>query len=129
MATVTATRYARATNGRRNTEIIQYFGISATNTDITIASLTDTRPRRLVSVSIKYSANSSTTVTVTHNYLGGPGGTSYDVLLNSTALAAQTDYIFLPSEEIWLSGNDTVTVLAPAVAAATAAVVIEVEIA
>ena len=92
-----------------------------------MASLTDTRPRRLISVTVKYSAAASTTVTVTHDTLGGPGS-GYSVLLNSTALSAQTDYVFQPTGDYFISGNDTITVVAPLLAAQTAKVIITTEI-
>lgn len=126
MATVVATKYERGTSGLRNTSIEQFYGVSASNTDITMLSLTDTRPRRLVSVTVKYGAAASTTVTVTHN-LSVPGST-YDVLLNSTALTADTDYMFQPTGDYFISGGDTITVLAPALAGQTARVVITTEV-
>lgn len=128
MATVVATKYEKTVGSDNAFVVQQHYGVSASATDITIASIANLKPARLVSVSVKYSAAASTTVTVTQNYLGGPTGTTYDVLLNSTALSAQTDYLFQPDSDFYINGGDTITVLAPALAAATASVVITLEV-
>lgn len=127
MAVVVATKYERGTSQLTNTSIEQFYGTSGSGVEITMASLTDTRPRRLISVTVKYSAAASTTVTVTHDTLGGPGS-GYSVLLNSTALVAQTDYVFQPTGDYFISGGDTITTVAPLLAAGTAKVIITTEV-
>ncbi len=127
MAVVIATKYERGTSQLTNTSIEQFYGTSGSGVEITMASLTDTRPRRLISVTVKYSAAASTTVTVTHDTLGEPGS-GYSILLNSTALIAQTDYVFQPTGDYFISGNDTVTVVAPLLTAGTAKIIITTEV-
>ena len=133
MAVVTATRYARATGGRRDTDITQYYAISASGTAITTSSLGDTRPRKLVSVTIHYSAAASTAVLITVNYVGlttaaGASATTYDTTLTNPTLSAATDYVYQPTGEFILSGLDTVTVTATPAASNTAAIVITTEV-
>lgn len=127
MATVTATKYEKPQMGK-GVSVAQYFGVSAAATDITMSSIATNQPCRLVSVSVKYGGSASTTITVTHNYLGGPGGSTYDVLLNSTTLSAATDYVFQPPSDWYVNGGDTITVVAPALSGQTARVVITLEV-
>lgn len=127
MAVVAATKYEKTTL-RDGASVVQFYGVSASATDITISSIAATQPARLISVSVKYGAAASTAITVTHNYLGGPGGTTYDVLLDSTTLSADTDYAFLPSSDWYVNGGDTITVVAPALSGQTARVVITMEV-
>jgi len=48
--------------------------------------------------------------------------------LNSTALVAQTDYVFQPTGAYFISGGDTITTVAPLLAAGTAKVIITTEV-
>lgn len=75
--------------------------------------------RRLMLVTVKYSGAASTTITVTIN---SGAGAAYDVLLDSTLLSAATDYVYIPDEEILLASDDSLDVVAPAVAAVTSAI-------
>lgn len=132
MAAITPTKYSRVTGGRRDTDVETFFGTSASASSDTMVAppvaTATTRPRRLVSVTVKYSAAASVTVTVTKNFIGSTGGTAYDVLLNSQAMGGGTDYVFTPTNDIFVNGGDTVTVSVPSVAAATAAITVEYEV-
>ncbi len=93
---------------------------SAANTALTVTVPTG-RLRRLLLVTIKYSGAASVTVTVT---LNSGAGSTYDVLLASTALSAETDFTFTPDEETLLSDDDAIDVLAPAVVGVTSAITV-----
>lgn len=110
-------------SGRRTQ---QWYGTSAEATEITISSA-GKGARRLVSVSVKYGGSASTTITVTHNY-ATIGGTTYDVLLDSTTLSSDTDYVFYPPADHYMGESDTITVVAPLLAGQTARVVITLEV-
>lgn len=144
MATVLATLKGGTLRFTGN-QLEQWYGVSGTNTDITmlggplgtdatLANGTARGVRRLMMVTVQYSGAASTTVTVTLNYsnvTGAPGGGGtaggYDVLLDSTALSAAQTYVFRPTGTVDLDVGDTITVLAPALASQVARVVITFE--
>lgn len=122
MATVAPTK--KETRGIDGRSVIHEYGTSASNTDITI-STGSSGVRQLMGVTVKYGGAASTTITITHNFLGGPGGTTYDVLLKSQALSAAADFFWQPDAPWYLQDGDTVTVVAPALSGQTTRVLIE----
>lgn len=131
MATVVSKLKNNHARSGRSVDIEQWYGTSATNTIITMASGGGVAAqsdgfRRLVSVSVKFSGAASVTCTVTHNYVKIGGGT-YDVQIGSIVFAANTDGVYQPTGDWYLADGDTITVVCPAVSGQTAAVVITLE--
>lgn len=91
---------------------------SAANTLLTV-SVPIGDLRQLLFVTVKYSGAASTTITVTIN---SGAGAAYDVLLVSTLLSADTDFVYVPDRDIFLANDDSLDVVAPAVVGVTSAV-------
>ncbi len=98
----------------------RHFDASVANTSLTV-SVPVGELRQLLFVTVKYSGASSTTITGTIN--SGAGG-AYDVLLFSTALSADTDFVYVPDRDIFLADDDSFDVVAPAVSAVTSAIAV-----
>lgn len=83
---------------------------SAANSAFTVTP-TVGRVRRILFVTVKYSANVTVNVTVT---LNSGRGSTYDTLLQTIALAAARDGFWIPDEDVILADDDELDVLAPA---------------
>lgn len=68
-------------------------------------------PRRVLSVTVKYSGNVTANVTCT---LNSGAGAAWDTLLKTIVLTAQQAGVWEPDEEIILMGDDVLDVVAPA---------------
>ena len=131
MATVVSAQKSSAARSAGHVNLEQWYGTSGAGAIMTIASgggvaANSDGMRRLVSVSCVYSAAATVTVTVTHNYVK-IGGTSYDALLQNIVLTANTTGVYQPTGDWFLADGDTITVVAPLLAAQTSAVVITLE--
>ena len=64
---------------------------------------------RIVSVELHLSAapTSAGSITVTHN---PSGGAAYDTVLNSQSLVGVTNYVWMPTNDLYLVGDDTLSV-------------------
>jgi len=83
---------------------------SAADTAQTVSTTTG-KARHLQMVTVKYSASVTQNVTIT---LNAGAGAAWDTLLQTIALAAATDGLWIPDEEILLLSDDELDVLAPA---------------
>lgn len=67
--------------------------------------------RRLLFVTVVYSAAVTLNVTVT---LNSGAGAAFDTLLQTIALSANTDGLFIPDGDVDIQSDDVIDVLAPA---------------
>ena len=106
MAVVAATR----TETKQERHIERWVGTSAAATEITLSSgTTPTAPRRLVQVTVSYSAaptSAATTIT-----LNSGAGSGYDTLL-STGQTNTRYMVYIPDQEITLMSDDAIDVVA-----------------
>jgi len=88
-------------------------GQSAANAAQTVSTPSGAIPgrRRLLFVTVVYSAAVSVTATVT---LNSGAGAAFDALLQNIAFSANTDGVFIPDEEVKIQSDDAIDVLAPA---------------
>ena len=104
--------------------ITRHLGVSSNTSgsgaDLTLATRAS-GVRRLIGVTVKYSAAATVNVTVT---LDSNLGATFDRLLNTIALAAETEGDFYPSHDVFMADGDTIKVFAPLLAAETASVAI-----
>lgn len=93
------------------------------------ANLTVSTPsgnvRRILFVTVKYSAAATVNVTIT---LNSGAGSAWDTLLQTIALTGDTDGLFIPNGPLIISGDDIIDVFAPLLAAQTSAVAIYSEV-
>ena len=83
---------------------------SLANAAVTVTPATGAL-RRILFVTVKYSASVTVNVTVT---LNSGAGANWDTLLATIALSAATDGVWIPDEELIISDDDVIDVLAPA---------------
>lgn len=83
---------------------------SAANTAQTVSTTTGVM-RRILMVTVKYSASVTVNVTIT---LNSGAGANWDTLLRTIALAAATDGVWRPNDDIFILQDDVLDVLAPA---------------
>ena len=81
--------------------------------------------RRLLFVTVKYTANATVNVTIT---LNSGAGSDRDTVLNTIALSAATDGKWIPSGVVIISSDDTIDVFAPLLASQTSSVAIYSEV-
>lgn len=120
MALDTETQYVRGFRGRVDRHSDQSASGTALTVTVPIGEI-----RRLLYVAIKYSGASSTTVTV---ILNSGAGSSFDVLLASKALSAETDFVFIPDQKLIILADDLIDVLAPALSAKTSSITVYTEV-
>jgi len=77
--------------------------------------------RQILFATVVYSANSSTTVTMT---LNSGVGAAWDTLIDTTTLSTATTVTFLPAYELILQDDDTFDVLAPLLASETSSIAV-----
>lgn len=116
------TRYEYTVNQQDAIQQV-FYGTSASGAAQTVS--TDTEGvRRIIMVTVKYSAAQTATVTCTLNANAGSG---YDTLLQNISFANATDGVWIPDREVRLTGGDALDVVAPLLAAQTSAVQIYTE--
>lgn len=115
------TREISASLSTQPGRLIRSYETSAANTELTVSTPTARgRVQRLLSVLAKYSANVTVNVTVT---LNAAHGAAYDTLLQTIALSAAQNGVWLPDAEILLEPDDAIDVVAPAGGAGVTAAV------
>lgn len=89
---------------------------SAANTQLTLTAPKDGAPRRVDKVTVRYTdagVDAPVSVDVTVTLDSGVGGV-FDSLLQTISLAANAHGVFIPDEDMWVSGDDVIVVVAPA---------------
>ncbi len=93
---------------------------SGSGADLTLATLAK-GVRRLIGVTVKYSAAASVAVTIT---LDSQLGATFDRQLNTITLTAETEGDYYPAHDVFMADGDTIKVFAPLLAAQTSSVAI-----
>lgn len=82
---------------------------SAANTELTVS--TPVATQKLLFVTVKYSASVTKNITIT---LNSGAGAAWDTLLQTIALSAATDGVWIPDQEITIQDDDVIDVVAAA---------------
>lgn len=93
---------------------------SAVNTQ-NVVTVAAGRAGRLTLVLVTYSASTTQNITVV---LDNGLGTAYDVTLNTIAISATTQGIYLPTVPIPFNADDAIVVTAPALASQTSSIAV-----
>lgn len=115
---------ALGTLGRQAQSHERFSDQSASGANLTVSTLPG-EPRRLLFVTVKYSGSATVNVTVT---LNSGAGAAWDTILNTIALSAATEGIWIPDKDVILSADDAIDVFAPLLSAKTSAVAIYSEV-
>lgn len=83
---------------------------SGADAELTLSTASG-RVRRILFVTVKYSGSVTKNVTIT---LNSGAGSNWDTLLQTIALSAATDGVWIPDEETDLADDDVIDVVAPA---------------
>ena len=117
-------RTALGTLGRESTLHQRHSDQSGSGANLTVSTPSG-NVRRILFVTVKYTAAATVNVTITIN---SGAGASWDTLIQTIALYGSTDGIFIPDEDIIISDDDVIDVFAPLLAAETSAVAIYSEV-
>lgn len=93
---------------------------SAVNTQ-NVVTIAAGKAGRLTMVLVTYSASTTQNITVVLDNGAGP---AYDVTLNTIAISAGTQGIYLPATPIPFNADDQIVVTAPALAAQTSSIAV-----
>ena len=93
---------------------------SAANTSLALSTATG-KPKRVLWVSTKYSANVSVDVTIE---IDNGLGATYDTTIETISLIAARNGFWLPDGELWIDRDDIVKVTAPAGGAAVTSTIV-----
>lgn len=95
----------------KNVNVVRVTGLSDANAELTVNIPTAVR-RRLLIVTVKYSANVTQNVTV---ILDSHAGSAWDTILETIALAAASDGVWIPDlGDLVIGINDAIKIVAPA---------------
>ncbi len=119
-----ATKRVLGTLGRQSQLHDRHSDQSASGANLTVSTPSG-NARRILFVTVKYSAAATVNVTITLNSGAGP---AWDTILATIVLAADTDGSFIPNGPLIISDDDIIDVFAPLLAAQTSAVAIESEV-
>lgn len=97
---------------------------SESGANLTVSTSTGER-RRILFVTVKYSGSATVNVTVT---LNSGAGAAWDVILQTIALSAATQGIWIPDRDVVISADDVFDVFAPLLSSETSSVAIYSEI-
>lgn len=124
LATVVDIKKALGTLGRQSHSHERHSTQSDSGANLTVSTPLG-NVRRILLVTVKYTANATVNVTVT---LNSGAGADRNTLLDTIALSTSTDGKFLPSSPLIISADDTIEVFAPLLSSETASVAIYSEI-
>lgn len=124
LATVLDIEKSRGTLGRQARSHERHSAQSGSGVNLTVSTPTG-NVRRILLVTVKYTANATVNVTTT---LNSGAGADRNTLLDTIALSASTDGTFLPAAPLIISADDTIDVFAPLLASETSSVTIYSEI-
>lgn len=124
VAEVLAITKARGTLGRNALSHERHSAQSASGADLTVSTPTG-NVRRILFVTVKYTAAATVNVTIT---LNSGAGADRNTLIQTIALSGSTDGIFIPTAPLIISDDDIIDVLAPLLASETSSVVVYSEI-
>lgn len=123
-ATIVSIEKTRGTFGRKSHSHERHSTQSDSGANLTVSTPIG-NVRRILLVTVKYTANVTANVTIT---LNSGAGTDRDTLLNTIALSAGTDGKYVPAAPLIISPDDTIDVFAPLLASQTSSVAIYSEI-
>lgn len=112
------------TLGRQSQLHVRHSDQSASGANLTVSTPSG-NARRILFVTVKYSAAATVNVTIT---LNSGAGAAWDTLLPTIVLTADTDGTFIPNGPLIISDDDVIDVFAPLLAAQTSAVAIYSEV-
>ena len=115
---------ALGTLGRQALSHERHSDQSDSGANLTVSTATG-NVRRILLVTVKYTANATVNVTIT---LNSGAGADRDVILQTIALSAATNGIWIPTAPVLISPDDVIDVFAPLLAAKTSSVAIYSEI-
>lgn len=113
------------TRGPADLPLIQRHSDQSTSGANLTASTPSGEARRILFITVKYSAAATVNATVTLNSGAGP---AWDTLLFKIVLAGVKDGLFIPKGPLIISGDDVIDVLAPLLAGQTSAIAIYSEV-
>lgn len=108
------------TFGRQSFTLERHSDQSASGANLTVSTPSG-KARRILFVTVKYSATATVNETMT---LNSGAGAAWDTLLNTLVINADTDGVWIPDEDVIIGEDDIIDVLAPLLAAETSAVAI-----
>lgn len=123
-STTVVLRGALGTSGRQAAQHQRHSDQSESGANLTVSTPAGS-VRRILLVTVKYTANATVNVTIT---LNSGAGADRDTLLDTIALSAGTDGKYVPAAPLIISADDTIDVFAPLLSSKTVSVVIYSEI-
>lgn len=124
LSTVSALKSAIGTSGRQAALHQRLSVQSDVGVDLTVSTPAGSI-RKILFVTVKYTANATVNVTIT---LNSGAGSDRDTVLDTIALSAGTDGKYVPSAPLIISDDDTIDVFAPLLSLETSSVVIYSEV-
>jgi hypothetical protein len=118
------TTRTRGTLGRQSQLHDRHSDQSASGANLTVSTPSG-NARRILFVTVKYSAAATVNVTIT---LNSGAGAAWDTILQTIALSGATDGLFIPDGPLIISADDVIDVFAPLLSAQTSAVAIYSEV-
>lgn len=119
-----ATKSVLGTFGRQSDLHQRHSDQSGSGANLTVSTPTG-HLRRILFVTVKYTAAATVNVTIT---LNSGAGADRDTLLQTIALSTDTDGLFIPAAPLIISDDDVIDVFAPLLIAQTSSVAIYSEI-
>ena len=112
------------TFGRQSHSHDRHSDESSSGANLTV-STPEGNTRRILFVTVKYTAVATVNVTIT---LNSGAGAAWDTILKTIAISSDTEGVWIPDTDIVISADDTIDVFAPLLAAQTSAVAIYSEV-
>jgi hypothetical protein len=115
-----ANTHVKAGTGTTVKNLLKSYETSTAGAGVTVSTPTGRgRLLRVLAVMVSYSAAASTTTTIT---LNSGLGAAFDNLLGSIVLSTANDGMWQPSEELIISDDDAIDVVAPLLSAETVSI-------
>ena len=122
--TIAVARSGRGTFGKQSAQHQRHSDQSSSGADLTVSTPTG-NVRRILLVTVKYTANATVNVTLT---LNSGAGADRNTVIQTIVLSAATDGSYIPAAPLIISDNDTIDVFAPLLSSETSSVAIYSEI-